>query len=97
MINNNTGLHLEHSNIKSSSNILISPCEKKTDSKKVILKNKKSNNKYTVYHRKRESKLSKTNVKEYNNRSPHKNNTNILKIDDNDKDKEKTNNLSHEQ
>ena len=53
--------------------------------------------KYTVYHRKRESKLSKTNVKEYNNRSPHKNNTNILKIDDNDKDKEKTNNLSHEQ
>ena len=47
LINNNTGLHLEHSNIKSSSNILISPCEKKTDSKKVILKNKKSNNKYS--------------------------------------------------
>ena len=38
--------------------------------------------KYTVYQRKRESNLSKTNVREYNERNIHKNNTNILKVDD---------------
>ena len=38
--------------------------------------------KYTVYQRKRESNLSKANVREYNERNNHKNNTNILKVDD---------------
>ena len=52
--------------------------------------------KYTVYNRKRESKLSRTNVKEYNKRSQHKNNTNILKIDDNCNEKDKVKNSSQE-
>ena len=54
--------------------------------------------KYTVYHKKVENKLSKTNLKDLNQRNPHKNNTNILKVDndkenDGENDTEKNNAL----
>ena len=47
--------------------------------------------KYTMYHRKRESNLSKSNVRDYNERNPHKNNTNIRKVDENKNDNNNNN------
>ena len=43
--------------------------------------NRKYEKKYTVYQRKRDSKISKKNIKDFGNRNQHKNNTNILKLD----------------
>ena len=47
--------------------------------------NRKYEKKYTAYQRKRDSKMSKKNVKDFENRYQHKNNTNILKLNNEDK------------
>ena len=51
--------------------------------------NRKSEKKYTVFQKKRNSKMPKNNNKDFLDRNPNKTNTNIIKVDENDKDNEK--------
>ena len=51
--------------------------------------NRKSDKKYTVFQKKRNSKMPKNNNKDFLERNPNKTNTDIIKVDENDKDNEK--------